>query len=108
MLLPPAEIRGDGLSSKYKLFVTLHTFTILGLFPETSHLHRNDEAGQVVSCFPRVGHGDDVIEVGCPLVPVHHDDVHVLLLGQQVDYVVYPQRGRSSGPVAVDDKGGRA
>lgn len=75
---------------------------------EAPHLHRHDEARQVVGRLPRVGHGGEVVEVCRPLVPVHHDDVHVLLLGQQVHYVVYPDRGRSCGPVAVDDEGGGA
>lgn len=71
-----------------------------------THLHRHDEAGQVESRLPRVRHSGEVVEVGRALVPVHHDDVHVLLLGQQVDQVVYPDGGRSGGPVAVDDEGG--
>lgn len=71
-----------------------------------SHLHGPDEPGQVVSGLPGVGHGGEVVEVGRPAVPVHHDDVHVLLLSQQVDYVVDPDGGRPGGPVPVDDEGG--
>lgn len=71
-----------------------------------SHLHRHDEARQVLSRLPGVGHGGEVVEVGRPFVPVHHDDVHVLLRRQQVHYVVDPDRGRSGGAVAVDDEGG--
>lgn len=59
-----------------------------------------------MSCLPRVGHSGEVIEVGRPSVPVHHDDVHVLLLSQQMDYVVDPDGGCSGGPVAVYDEGG--
>lgn len=72
------------------------------------HLHGQDEAGQVLSRLPGVEHSSVVVEVGRALVPVHHDDVHVLLLGQQVDQVVNPDGGRSGGPVAVDDEGGGA
>lgn len=53
-----------------------------------------------------VRHGSEVVEVGRPSVPVHHDDVHVLLLGQQVHDVVDPDWWRSGGSVAVDDEGG--
>lgn len=59
-----------------------------------------------MSCLPGVADGGEVVEVRRALVPVHHDDVHVLLLGQQVDYVVDPDGRGSGGPVAVDDKGG--
>lgn len=55
-----------------------------------------------------VGDGGEVVEVGGALVPVHHDDVHVVLLGQQVDDVVDPDGGRAGGPVTVDDEGGGA
>lgn len=72
------------------------------------HLHSPDERGQVLRRLPGVGHRGEVVKVGRSLVPVHHDDVHVLLLGQQVDDVVDPDRGRSGGPVAVDDEGGGA
>lgn len=45
-----------------------------------SHLHRHDEARQVESGLSGVTHSSEVVEVGCPFVPVHHDDVHVFLL----------------------------
>lgn len=73
---------------------------------EAPHLHREDEASQVESCLSGVGHSGEIVEVGGALVPVHHDDVHFVLLGQQVDYVVYPDGGCSGGPVTVDDEGG--
>lgn len=73
---------------------------------EAPHLHCEDETCQVVRRLSGVGHGGEVVEVGGALVPVHHDDVHVVLLGQQVDDVVYPDGGCSGGPVAVDDEGG--
>lgn len=72
---------------------------------QTSHLHVQDEAGEVVGRLPGVGHGGEVVEVRRPLVPVHHDDVHVLLLGQQVNDVADPDGGRAGRPVAVDDEG---
>lgn len=50
--------------------------------------------------------GGEVVEVGGPSVPVHHDDVHVFLLGQQVHDVVDPDGRGPGGPVAVDDEGG--
>lgn len=53
-----------------------------------------------------VADGGEVVEVGGSLVPVHHHHVHVHLLDQQLHDVVYPDRGRSGGPVAVDDEGG--
>lgn len=71
-------------------------------------LHGDDEAGQVERRLPGVGDSGEVVEVGGALVPVHHDDVHVILLGQQVDDVVDPDGWRASGPVAVDDEGGGA
>lgn len=72
------------------------------------HLHGDDEAGQVVGRLPGVAHSGQVVEVGRTLVPVYHNQVHVLLLGQQVHDVIYPDRGRSGRPVAVDDEGGGA
>lgn len=72
-----------------------------------SHLHGHDEPGQVVSCLPRVGHSGEIVEVGRPPVPVHHNDIQVLLLSQQMDYVLDPDGRRAGGPVAVDDKGRR-
>lgn len=75
---------------------------------DAAHLHGEDEAGQVVCRLSGVGDGGEIVEVGGALVPVHHDDVHVVLLGQQVDYVVDPDGGRAGGPVPVDDEGGGA
>lgn len=75
---------------------------------EAPHLHGEDEARQVVRRLSGVGDGGEVVEVGRALVPVHHDDVHVVLLGQQVHDVVDPDGGRAGGPVAVDDEGGGA
>lgn len=74
--------------------------------PPPPHLHGDDEAGQVVGCLPGIADGGEVVEVGGALVPVHHHHVHVLLLEQKMHKVVDPDRGRSSGPVAVDDEGG--
>lgn len=72
----------------------------------SSHLHGHDEARQVLSSLSRVTDGGEVVEVGGSSVPVHHNDVHVLLLGQQVDDVVDPDGWRPGGPVPVDHKGG--
>lgn len=73
-----------------------------------SHLHGSDEARQVERRLPGVGHGGEVVEVGRSSVPVHHDHVHVLLLGQQAHDAVDPDGRRPGGPVAVDDEGGGA
>ena len=69
-------------------------------------LHDEDEGGQVVGRLSGVGDGGEVVEVGGASVPVHHDDVHVVLLGQQLHDVLDPDGGRAGGPVAVDDEGG--
>lgn len=59
-------------------------------------------------CVPRVCDGGEVVEVCRSFVPVHHDDVHVLLFRQQLHQVVDPDGGGSGGPVAMDDEGGGA
>lgn len=75
------------------------------VWKEATHLHPLNEACDV-GCGPAcVSDSCEVVEVGSSTVPVHHQDVHVLLPGQKVHNVVYPDRGRSRGPVAMDDEG---
>lgn len=71
-----------------------------------THGHPAYEGGDVGGSAACVCHGGEVVEVGSSTVPVHHQDVHVGLLGQQPRDVVDPDGGRAGGPVAVDDEGG--
>lgn len=73
-----------------------------------SHLHVHDEACEVVCSLPGVNHGGEIVQISCPPVPVHYNNIHVLLLCHQVNQVVDPDRGRSSRPVPVDNKGSGA
>lgn len=71
-----------------------------------THDHPAYEGGDVGGGVPCVCHGGEVVEVCSSTVPVHHQDVHVGLLGQQACDVVDPDGGSAGGPVAVDDEGG--
>lgn len=73
-----------------------------------THHHPAYEGGDVGGGVACVSHSSEVVEVGSSTVPVHHQDIHVSLLYQQPCDVVDPDGGRASGPVAVDDEGGRS
>lgn len=70
-----------------------------------THDHPVYESGDVGGGVARVCHSGEVVEVGGSTVPVHHQDVHVGLLGQQACDAVDPDGGCTGGPVAVDDEG---
>lgn len=71
-----------------------------------THSHPAYEGSDVGSSVPCVCYSDEVVEVGGSTVPVHHQDVHVCLLGQQPCEAVDPDGRRAGGPVAMDDEGG--
>lgn len=71
-----------------------------------THCHPVYEGGDVDGGVPCVCYGCKIVKVGSTTVPVHHQDVHVSLRGQQTCDVVDPDGGRAGGPVAVDDEGG--
>lgn len=71
-----------------------------------THGHPAYEGGDVGGGVACVCYSSEVVEVGSSTVPVHHQDVHVDLPGQQACDAVDPDGGRAGGPVAVDDKGG--
>lgn len=71
-----------------------------------THGHPAYEGGDVSGRVACVCDSGEVVEVSSSTVPVHHQDVHVRLLGQQPRDVVDPDGRRTGGPVAVDDEGG--
>lgn len=73
---------------------------------DVTYDHPVYEGGDVSGGVACVRYCGEVVKVGCSTVPVHHQDVHVSLCGQQPRDVVDPDGGRTGGPVAVNDEGG--